>query len=347
MFTPHAEAYYDSENGFNLLLHCTPDITVVHDTAELGKPLLDFVELDLSEYTEKVIELAGHPITKEPLNIMLINGFRDDVLALLEYAKPLHPYIDFFLNIAINEGLELLDAVTAESEIKMTVNGFIKAFYDVRIYYDTFYHALSACFNENNEDTKEMEIGNRFWFFTEHYPQYTNFALNTTYKLVPSAEGKIKFDKLYEGLSEDDQTAVNEVLEGNFIYTNVFLLYTLEQMLYFEFCHMLNSGITMRVCQNCNQLYIVTGNYDTKYCSRVNEKGKSCSSQGAKRHFTANLNKDMYLKEYNRIYQRLYAKLERKTLSVADFDRWTEAAAENRKKYKAGEISGEQFLSML
>jgi len=351
VFMPHAEAYYDGENGFNLAFCCEPGKNVENDTDELGKALIDFVELYLNEYTEKLIALAGHPITKETINTLSITDFRNDVVVLLEYAETLHPYVNFFLHIAINEGLALFDTATAdesnEQEIKMIVNGFIKAFYDVKICYDTFYNALTSCFNKNNEDTKEMEIGNKFWFFADQYPQYNNFTLHTTYKLIPSANGKIKFGRLEFGLPEETENEINDIFQGNFIYTNVFLLYTLEEMLYFEFCHMLNNGIAMRVCRNCNRLYLVKGNYDTKYCNRVNDKGISCSSRGAKKHFMNNLDKDKYLKEYDRAYQRLYAKLTRKTMSGADFDKWTKTAAESRKKYKAGEISGEQLLGYL
>lgn len=106
-----------------------------------------------------------------------------------------------------------------------------------------------------------------------------------------------------------------------------------------ELSKMIEANIKIKRCKNCKKYFIQKNNYNTDYCERIyNSKGQTCKDIGASLKYKSKMNNNPILKEYERAYKRMYARVSKHKMTSDDFRLWTEAAIKKRdllsKKYE-------------
>lgn len=100
-----------------------------------------------------------------------------------------------------------------------------------------------------------------------------------------------------------------------------------------ELSKMIESGIQIRLCKNCNRFFIPQNNHSSEYCNRTcNKKGQTCKEIGAQKQYKNKVKSNPILKEYEKAYKRNYAKVSRGDMSKDMFVKWTEEAIAKREK---------------
>nr|WP_295299484.1 DUF6076 domain-containing protein [uncultured Blautia sp.] len=100
-----------------------------------------------------------------------------------------------------------------------------------------------------------------------------------------------------------------------------------------ELFKMLESGIQIRICKNCNRFFIPQNNHTADYCTRIcNSKGQTCKEIGAQKAYKAKVKSNPILKEYEKAYKRNYAKVSRGELSRDAFEKWSANAVTKREE---------------
>lgn len=100
-----------------------------------------------------------------------------------------------------------------------------------------------------------------------------------------------------------------------------------------ELFKMLESGIQVRICKNCNRFFIPQNNHTADYCTRIcNSKGQTCKEIGAQKAYKAKVKSNPILKEYEKAYKRNYAKVSRGELSRDAFEKWSANAVSKREE---------------
>ena len=98
-----------------------------------------------------------------------------------------------------------------------------------------------------------------------------------------------------------------------------------------ELSKVLESGIIIRQCKNCNCFFIPQNNHITDYCNRPYKKtGKTCKEVGANRIYKEKVYKNPILQEYERAYKRNYAKCKRNAIDSETFRQWIDEATIER-----------------
>ncbi len=83
-----------------------------------------------------------------------------------------------------------------------------------------------------------------------------------------------------------------------------------NQLLLFELTTLIHQQKQTRLCGRCKKYFILKGNYDTKYCSRMymqKHKPVSCVRLATNENYKSKLNDNPILQEYNRAYKRMYS----------------------------------------
>lgn len=117
----------------------------------------------------------------------------------------------------------------------------------------------------------------------------------------------------------------------------------LAALCYIEFMKMIELGLNVRRCQNCQLLFIPKWDYEVKYCDRIPPgETRNCQYIGSHKLFQQRVKDDPLLREYNKIYRRFHSQKRYGILSDDEFKGWTELAKELRKeaKKKGKEIDG-------
>jgi len=100
-----------------------------------------------------------------------------------------------------------------------------------------------------------------------------------------------------------------------------------------ELFKMLECGLQVQICKNCNRFFIPQNNHATDYCTRIcNSKGQTCKDIGAQKKYKSKVKNNPILKEYERAYKRNYAKVSRGEISKETFEKWSANAISKREE---------------
>ncbi len=104
-------------------------------------------------------------------------------------------------------------------------------------------------------------------------------------------------------------------------------------MIIFELMNLANRNILIKICENCNHLFIVTGRSDTKYCSRImkNEK-KPCTVLGAQKAFKENYINNTFKQMVDKYRSNYKNQMACGKIDDEDYEAWSKLA---REKYLA------------
>lgn len=114
---------------------------------------------------------------------------------------------------------------------------------------------------------------------------------------------------------------------------------TVDEMIIFELINLASHDILIKICENCNRLFIVTGRSDTKYCSRImkNEK-KPCTVLGAQKAFKENYINNTFKQMVDKYRSNHKNQMACGKIDDEDYEAWSKLA---REKYLACRKSDE------
>lgn len=127
----------------------------------------------------------------------------------------------------------------------------------------------------------------------------------------------------------------------------------------FMLLHFIQLGKLVRSCQCCGRFFVPKTKKITLYCDRViTSDGKTCKQVAPKLIQKLKKQQDTLLAEYDRVKNRNYKRFERgewkipggeteKDMTFEKYTAWLMQAQAARRAYLCGEISGEEFGSMI
>ncbi len=137
-------------------------------------------------------------------------------------------------------------------------------------------------------------------------------------------------------------------LKRGFMIEDTYYIDSLYDLVCLELMYAINNNISLTKCKNCGK-YFSSINAGTQYCDREFDDGRSCKRIGAKKQFTERLKSDELLSKYEKVYQTIYYK-KRNSIEVDDLKKYSAQLSKltkARTRYKKGEISSEEFNSIL
>lgn len=136
--------------------------------------------------------------------------------------------------------------------------------------------------------------------------------------------------------------------DDNIDMVETYWLTKLSGLLLVEMMYAILHNIPILKCPVCKRFFIAD-NHGIQYCDNIYKDGKTCRQIGAKKQFKEKVKSDSALSLYEKKYQALYYK-RKKTTDKKDLTAIKEKIAfyqDARSKYKKGEISSDEFISML
>ena len=136
--------------------------------------------------------------------------------------------------------------------------------------------------------------------------------------------------------------------DDNIDMVETYWLTKLSGLLLVEMMHVILHNIPILKCPVCKRFFIAD-NHGIQYCDNIYKDGKTCRQIGAKKQFKEKVKSDSALSLYEKKYQALYYKRKKTTdEKVLTAIKGKIAVYQDaRSKYKKGEISSEEFISML
>lgn len=134
------------------------------------------------------------------------------------------------------------------------------------------------------------------------------------------------------------------------VVTDHFLL-GFEDCLYLEFSEILRHKIRVKVCKNCQRLFIPQKS-NVDYCTRIYADRKTCQDVGYSQTFARSVKNDELLQAYTRAYKAHYARMTKprkraENLSREDFEAWYMEAKEKLILARSGQLDAEEFKQWL
>ena len=366
---PYVKVFFDTMDRVYVASYTTESIHGHAMQQSVGEGLIDFVELDLSEYQKKISGIADGKLLTPENTSMTFQQLRDELFDIAELLKGRHAYLYFFLAGTLNNILmspvvtdKIAGAISEElPEFWRQLNDCFTALRDVIRLQDFCREAVRFCLDEENlsgHTSAERYVG-----FLYQYPAMNRLVFQTGLAIMPRKDGKLDFDKVCE-LNGEEIKDTKELLwriqeeQKGVSFLRYYRIGTLEEMLLFEFTEILRLGYTAKKCRACKKYFLQLDGRKRYYCDRVYENGRPCRQRGGKETYLRQVDGDPYLKKYKQVYEKIYSRRyrtdkntltepERKAMSRSDFLRWSRIAREARKEYLVGKISGEEMLNRI
>ena len=322
----------------------------------LGDLLFSFLELDLNEYNE-LYNLLTHEISFCDYK-MLLDRYPKTAAARLDYDIPVKEDLD---NLNLREYCEifLLDNKDAFSSIYehpyfycSDLCGFgleDTLFSDLNFYkyQQLIIELIDYCFlDHKNPKINELSLQERYFLFSmgQHERWIYSIKLNIAPLFIPfnlynnteywDSSKPHKFD-----LENPNEDILNQIKnKAHAVMVNK--CESIPDFLYFEFNCLYSNNIKIKRCKNCGKYFILKGDYSTDYCDRIpGGKKLTCKKLGAIKNRKNKVKNNPILKEYEKAYKRMYARLVNHKISNEDFRLWVDQASIKRdqavKEYEA------------
>ena len=119
---------------------------------------------------------------------------------------------------------------------------------------------------------------------------------------------------------------------------------TVEDILELEFTKMLENDVRFRKCKRCGKYFIMKGNYDANYCTRIAEgETRTCQELAAVENYRARIADNKAIPIYNKYYKRYAARVRVRQIKGEDFKEWKYKALEKRDQCSDGIITPEEY----
>ncbi len=178
--------------------------------------------------------------------------------------------------------------------------------------------------HENLPLLRENKMENVIFYKVNDCP-IANKSENELYKILANKENKVK-------------------------KITVSLPPSIESLLYFILCNIVENKLFFKVCKNCNN-YFISSNSKIEYCNNIAPcSNKTCREIGRQNVFQKNLNKDKLLEQYYKIYSQK-AMLARRNPDIneyiTDFEKYKRLGKIKVASYRAKKLSEEDFKKWL
>jgi len=111
----------------------------------------------------------------------------------------------------------------------------------------------------------------------------------------------------------------------------------LQELLSLEIMDMIQSGVKIKVCENCGK-YFIQNHKNKKYCDRIDENGMPCPKVAKKKHKQDKLESNPAFKLYATAYKTHYARYKSQNIDKIQFTSWQYEAKEQLKRVESGEL---------
>lgn len=324
----------------------------------IGQGLIDFVELDLSEFEQLLQKIKAVPLTTENYQTV-----RDLICDTAESIKDKHSYVFFFLVGLVNNILATPIYILADIDVERLkqLDGCIHELQNIVELQQVFKEAVAMCLDKESHSDKIMS--KRLCEFVAKYPGFGDATVKIKYELMPRQKGKVDIDTLRD-IYNWKLTEVDDLLEimhqdGEGVsFMPYYLVDYVDEMLYFEFTEMLKNGQFVKRCKLCGRYFILTDKRKRDFCDRVYKGGRTCKQVGGKLFFNKNVADDDYLIKYNALYNKVYSRRYRadgklqeeysgRDMTEDEFSAWSEMASQTRRDYLDEKISGDEMLKKI
>lgn len=122
----------------------------------------------------------------------------------------------------------------------------------------------------------------------------------------------------------------------------------IQSLILLEMMFSIRYNVLIAKCPNCSRFFIAN-NTGVIYCDRIFKNGKTCQQLGAKKSYSEKVKSDNLLLLYEKKYQVLYHRMKRSANKneQEDLAQKLKLLRNYRKKYKASQITAEEFKSIL
>ncbi len=287
--------YDDFSNAIPTL---SPEFAKENDEPDifmLGESVISFIELDIEKYNSLLSDFIKKYSEYNSLNNHVNYYDICDFISLLAQHEIEHIYFD---SLDINFLLDL------------SMNEFYNLMQIDVLTIQQIHHFLTvmSCQKLNIEHGVDQNFSNDLEAIFTRTPHMKSRLLCEVH-----ANNKSQITKIVTGVRYKNTSPIS------FCVTELF--------------KMLESGIQVRICKNCNRFFIPQNNHAADYCTRIcNSKGQTCKEIGAQKAYKAKVKSNPILKEYEKAYKRNYAKVSRGELSRDAFEKWSANAVTKREE---------------
>lgn len=289
-----------------------------NEVFEIGTLLTDFLELDLTDYKNRVERIKQYD-TKD-MNKVIKNGGR--------FQRGYTPII-----LQLNDNMS-----DKEKYVRIALYDALKATKHPYAY-EVEYSSLNTI-----EYTKLFEIFDLAKLQKE-YKEAVNYCLlkqDKTENFNP-IERYFNYPHKLSGKTEIIYTVSND-----FTLSEEYMASDISSLLYLEFMKMLQYNILVRKCKNCHKLFASRGNYNKKYCDRIiANTSRTCQEVGATNSFKNKMLKEPITGEYQRAYKRLYARKRTGKITKDELDKQIKKATLLRNKAKEGSLKIDDYIDQI
>ena len=180
------------------------------------------------------------------------------------------------------------------------------------------------------------------------FPDISRTNLSRTLTSAPIKDGKFDLDYI-QGINDMD---IDIMEKSDMVYDDssefkplyAIQIHSLNEALFYEFSELVKNGYRINCCKMCGKYFLVITARDVEYCKNINESGYSCAKLASIEKYKESLN-DPFLKEYNKISEKMYQRYYRvndvwsdqelsgKDMTFDEYYEWSQEAQDLRKEY--------------
>lgn len=180
------------------------------------------------------------------------------------------------------------------------------------------------------------------------FPDISRTSLSRTLTSAPIKDGKFDLDYIMgiNDLDIDIMEKSDKVYDDSSDFKPIYSIqiHSLNEALFYEFSELVKNGYRINRCKMCGKYFLVITARDVEYCKNINESGYSCAKLASIEKYKESLN-DPFLKEYNKISEKMYQRYYRvkdswheeelsgKDMTFSEYDEWSEEAQDLRREY--------------
>ena len=333
----------------------------------IGKLLLDFVNLDLTDYRrewEYVRQLLDDPDAY--LEYSYFNRGLGNISPKgndAEFAKALcldrlvkdyqhlHPY--FLVYDSAYMTLQLYDCANRmDTELNLfCVQEEIKK--DIDLYLNEQIDAPYAQLTATQRYLLHYRTAARMPFFTNQSTVYVRIPGESIIHKPFLSHAEVAYLEAtipgcYDVSASYPEIGVPEIKRAkrdDLIIEEGFSVQTARDMAMLELSRMVMLNMRVRRCEFCGKLFVPKGNHDTKFCKNIPAgHNKPCQVLGSNRAYAAKIRGKNADAEYRKVYKRLHQRKQKGAMTEQAFKEWQGNAQYLLQQCKDEKISLKEFV---
>ena len=144
------------------------------------------------------------------------------------------------------------------------------------------------------------------------------------------------------------QQEINDYQSLPFYFFPRIQITNIPDMLMYEFFQMLELHIKLKKCKRCGKYFVVKGNYDANYCSRVAVGStQTCQELAAQERYKKKMADNAAIPLYQKYYKRYAARVKVHQIKEPAFKKWKYQAIVKRTECSEGKITLQEFEDWL